>query len=94
MQVDARVFRKQRWPFRLRFLHTIFTEHALAGGDHRLNGIRAESLRHRNQGHFREVTLRIAARPGDFRTNMLEAVCSDSGHALAISHRFVRRHFK
>jgi hypothetical protein len=94
VQFDARTFRKQWRPLRFRLLNAVFTENTLAGSDHGLNRIWAKSLRHRNQGHFRRIALRIAASTGNLRTNMFEPICSDNGHALAISQRLADRYFK
>src|SRR5215467_12810417 len=94
MQFDTGIFRTQWRPLRFRLLNAIFAKNTLAGSNHRLDNIRTESLRNRNQGHFRWITLGIAARAGDLCTNMFETVCSEHGHALAISHRIVDRHFK
>ncbi len=52
-EVQSKVgkFRFQRRPFRLRFLHAVLAEVALAGRDHRPDGVGVERLGDRDQPH-------------------------------------------
>ena len=51
----------QRRPFRLRLLHAVLAEHALAGRNHRLDRLRPEGLRDRDQRHRRRLARGVAA---------------------------------
>ena len=51
MERDAGMPLPQRRPFGLGLLHPVLAEHPLPGGDHRLDGVGAEGLGHRDQGH-------------------------------------------
>ena len=46
--------------------HAVFAEHALAGGDHRLDFLGLMRLRHRHQRHLRRIAPGIAAGARDF----------------------------
>jgi hypothetical protein len=55
------VARHEVRPFRLGLLHAVLAEHALAGGDHRLDRLGAEGLGDRDQGDRGRIAPRIAA---------------------------------
>ena len=55
----------QRRPFGVGFLDPVFPEHALAGGDDRGNGLGAEGLGNRHQGHVLRAAPRLKAGFGD-----------------------------
>ena len=58
--------RDQRRPFGLGLLHPVFAEHALSGGDDRLDRLGAEGFRHRDQRHRRRIAPGVAAGARDF----------------------------
>ena len=58
--------RDQRRPFGLGLLHPVFAEHALSGGDDRLDRFGAEGLRHRDQRDGCGIAPGIAAGARDF----------------------------
>ena len=51
VQFEAGMPGQQRRPFGLCLLHAVFAEHALAGGDDRLDRLGAERFRYRHQRH-------------------------------------------
>ena len=79
----------QRRPFRLRLLHAVLAEHALARRDHRLDRVRRKCLRHRDQRHRRRIALRLGACRGDLVAHAREA----SGGFISASIRHSSRKF-
>ena len=94
MQLRTRMFRKQSWPLCFCLLNTVLAENALTRTDCRLDVIRGECLGNCDQRRVRGIAVGIAAGTRDFRPDLLEILCCGSGHALPISHRGARRHFK
>ena len=74
MRPSRRLTRDQRRPFRLGLLDAILAEHALAGGDNRLDGVDAERFRDRHQRYRRRVAAGIAAGRGDRRAHRRDAL--------------------
>src|SRR5262249_38150685 len=72
VKLDATMALFERRPFRLRLLHAILAEHALAGGDHRLDRIRAERLRNRDERHRAGIAASLAASARDLLANLGE----------------------
>ena len=73
MQFEAEVARDQGRPFRLRLLHPVLAEDALARGDDWLDRIGIKCLRRRDQGHAVRFAPGIAAGAGDFRAHRIES---------------------
>jgi hypothetical protein len=76
MQFEMAVAGAQRRPLGLGFLHPVFPEHALAGGNHRLDRIGAEGLCNRDQCHARRIASGVAAGAGDFGANCRKPIRS------------------
>jgi hypothetical protein len=74
VQRDPGMLGLKRRPFGLRLLHAVLAEYALAGGDHRLDGLGLMRLRHRNQRHLRRIAGGLVAGAGDGRAHGGEAV--------------------
>ena len=81
MQLDVGKLFFQRRPFALRFLHTVFAEHALAGLDHRADSIGVECLGHSNERGASGGSLGLTLSGGDFVTDSVQIVDS-VGHAV------------
>ena len=69
MQFEIAVAGHQRRPLGLGLLHPVFAEYALAGGNHRLDRVGAERLRHRHQRHACRIATGVAAGARDFRAH-------------------------
>ena len=74
------MFFQQLRPFRFSLLYSVFTEHALAFRNHRLDGVRRECLGDRYQGYVCRVAVGIATGAHNFRSDVLQAGCGGSGH--------------
>ena len=62
----------QRRPLRLRLLHAVFPEHAMARLQHGDDHLRIERLRHDDELHRRRVAARARSRRGDPRPHASE----------------------
>src|SRR5262249_915896 len=72
MQFNAAMPLFQRWPFRLRLLHAILTEHPLPRGDHGLDRIRAECFGNRNKCYRGRIAPRLRARAHDLIAHLCQ----------------------
>src|SRR5450631_793155 len=79
------MLRQKRRPFGLRLLHAVLAEHALAGGDHRLDLLGLMSLRHRDQRHLRRIAPGILAGTCDLGADSGEA-CDGGGIGRNLGH--------
>jgi hypothetical protein len=70
VELDAAMALLERGPFRLRLLHAILAEHALAGSDHGLDRIRAERLRNCDQRHRGRIAPGLGASARDLIANL------------------------
>ena len=85
VQRQAVVLGQKRRPFGLRLLHAVFAEHALAGGDRRLDRLGRKRLRHRDQRHLRRVAPGILAGARDLGADGGEA-CDGGGIGRNLGH--------
>jgi hypothetical protein len=67
------MLRQERRPFRFGLLYAVLAEHALAGGDHRLDRLGRKSLRHRHQLNLRRIAPGLAAGARDFGADGIKA---------------------
>jgi len=74
--------RDQRRPFGLGLLDAVLPEHALTGGDDRLDRIGTESFRYRYQRHGRRIAAGVAAGPRDVLAHRNNAAWSIHGFHL------------
>jgi len=74
MQLNIRMFFQQRGPFLLRFLHSVFTEHALPRINQRRDPLSRMRLANRDQGHIIDRTLASFAGAGDIVVNRGEQI--------------------
>src|SRR6516164_8535536 len=88
MQLDVVVAGDQRRPFGLGLLDAIFPEHALAGGDHRRDGLGAEGFRDGNQCDRCRIAPGVAAGSRDLIAHGREAAQSAySFHLVNVRHK-------
>jgi hypothetical protein len=79
VQFDAAMTRDQRRPFGLGLLHTVLAEHALAGGDDRLDHFGAEPLRYRNERYSSRIAASVAAGTPDLGAHRSKPIRSAHG---------------
>jgi len=72
VKFEVRKSRAQRRPFRFCFLHAIFAEDALPGGERGQNRFRRKRLRHRHQRHARRIAAAAERGFSDFGANEVE----------------------
>ena len=69
--------RLERRPLGLRLLHAVLAEHALAGGDHRLDRLGAEGLRDRHQRHRGRIAPGLGAGARDLGADLRQRRFAD-----------------